>query len=87
MHHEVARDLGRPWTGCILNQLLNVNFMLMTSTMNTRWSMTVLSWNRLMKSSFWWRNLHTLTVSCLTSLLLVASLPNFLLLRGILPRL
>jgi hypothetical protein len=47
--------------------------------MNTGWSMTVLSWNRLMKASFWWGNLHTLTVSCLTSSWLVASLPNYLL--------
>jgi hypothetical protein len=27
--------------------------MLMTSTMNTVWSMTILLWNRLMRSSFW----------------------------------
>jgi hypothetical protein len=43
---------GRPWIECILNEMLDVNFMLMSSTMNIRWSMTVLPWNRLMKSSF-----------------------------------
>jgi hypothetical protein len=44
------------------NLMLDVNFMLMTSITNTRWSMTDLSWNRLMKSSFWWGNLRTLIV-------------------------
>ena len=41
---------GRSLTKNIHNQMLDVNFMLMTSTMTTRWLMTVLSWNGLMKT-------------------------------------
>jgi hypothetical protein len=85
MHHKVAHDLwetpDRMYTKSDAGRELYVNEYYHQYRMVN----DCLSWNRLMKSSFWWGNLHSSIVSCLTSSWLVASLPNYLLLGGILP--
>jgi hypothetical protein len=88
MHHEVARDLwetlDRIYTESDAGRELYVNEQYHEYKMvDDRSIMEQAHEIQLLVGG----NLHILTMSCLTSSWLVASLPNYLLLEGVLSRL